>query len=81
MIRFLPLRPSVKPIGGIEEDLTNKAEPILRFNSSSRVPMQYPFVEWGSHTTFDEVITGNQSTIPCPTYNNTIAIIDRALCI
>lgn len=44
------------------------------------VPMQYPFVEWGSHATFDEVITENQSTIPCPTYNNTIAIIDKALC-
>ena len=48
--------------------------------SIQTLPMQYPFVEWGSHATFDEVITENQSTIPCPTYNNTIAIIDKALC-
>ena len=58
----------------------NKGSP-FQLPSIQWVPMQYPFVEWGSHTTFDEVITGNQSTIPCPTYNNTIAIIDRALCI
>ena len=44
------------------------------------VPRQPLVVAWGPHPTFDEVITENQSTIPCPTYNNTIAIIDMALC-